>query len=116
MHLRKTTAGSTSHGYTWHAPGDVVEVADHHAAELLRIRDAGFAVVEAPPVVEASDEDQDVDETGDEDAEAPEVPPTPADGDEVIEPDEGGDLTEPAPPAAAPVTEPAPRRARKTNP
>ncbi len=46
MFLRKDKAGATSLGHVWHNDGDVIEVPDEHAHILMRIRDAGFSVVE----------------------------------------------------------------------
>lgn len=44
--LRKARAGSTNLGYTWAKDGDVVEVEDAHAADLLAIPDGDFSVAD----------------------------------------------------------------------
>lgn len=44
--LRKRHAGTTSLGYQWNKNGEVVEVRDDHAAELLAIPDGGFSVAD----------------------------------------------------------------------
>lgn len=46
--LTKRHAGSDSYGHVWDAPESVVEVTDDEAAELLKIRDAHFDLVDAP--------------------------------------------------------------------
>jgi hypothetical protein len=44
--LRKAEPGSDSYGHVWRTARSVVEVTDEQAADLLKIADAGFAVVE----------------------------------------------------------------------
>lgn len=77
MLLRKATGGSTVLGYTWEHDGDVVEVPDDIAAELLSIRGAGFSQALAEPE------------------------PRPV----ITEPAPRAEVTEPAPKAKAEVTE-----------
>lgn len=98
MFLRKRHAGSDSHGHVWAHDGAVVEVADHLAAELLAIVDAGFTVAEPPHPYEPPPADPPADHG---DATVPD-PPTVA------------DVTEVAPDAAPVAETPKPRRARKT--
>jgi hypothetical protein len=98
IRLRKDRAGTCSLGtpnYTWEQDGDVVDVEDHHAVELLRIPDGGFHVVNPP--AEPADEDQ-----AESEASLDEAPAAPAQVTEVAE----------APLAEAPA--PVPAAAKKT--
>lgn len=110
--LRKARPGTDSFGHIWRKAGDVVEVAYHHALELMRIPDGGFSVAEGPavPVDRPKGLTQSAAAAGfgvpvepDEDGTEPEP-----------EPDSGEDedgakaVTEPAPDGPAKVTEPAP--------
>lgn len=64
MFIRKEQAGSAP-GHTWEKDGDVIEVADHIAWQLLNIPNGGFSETEPPvPAPEPADEPetpQDVD-------------------------------------------------------
>jgi len=60
MWLTRSMAGSAPGNLTWHQPGDVVEVPDDLALELLAIPDAGFSEVHAPDVP-AADSDVEAD-------------------------------------------------------
>jgi hypothetical protein len=81
MLLKKATGGCTVLGYTWEKDGDVVEVPEDVAAELLSIRGGGFEAVEADSKPKA-----------------------------VREPGPKAEITEPAPKPAAPVTEAKPAK------
>jgi len=92
MHLRKHRAGSTSHGHVWDEDGQVIEVPDHHGAELLHIPDGGFEAVDP--------------------ATLPDPEPVLVDDEMVEEPGLEPVLTEPAPVEDAAVDEAPKRRGR----
>lgn len=90
VRLRKEKAGSDSFGHVWAEDGAIVAVPHDQAVELLAIPGGGFTAV---------------------------GPPTAAGGvEQVAEPAEAAEVTEPAPGPEAQVTEPAPkaRQARRT--
>lgn len=79
LHVRKARAGGCSLGYDWPHDGAIVQVQAEHAAELVRIPDGGFAIVEAPPEPEAEPEPTKVTEPAPEPANAVTEPaPEPA--------------------------------------
>ena len=80
MWLKKETGGTTVLGFTWENDGDVVEVPDEVAAELLAIRGGGFRQAEDGPERAL-----------------------------ITEPAPKAEVTEPAPAAKAPVTEVKPK-------
>jgi hypothetical protein len=43
--VRKDRAGTSSGGYEWKNDGEIVEVDEQHAAELMRIPNGGFSIV-----------------------------------------------------------------------
>lgn len=55
MYIRKARAGSVP-GHTWKKDGDVVEVEDYLAEELLLIPNGGFSIAEAPEQPEEAPE------------------------------------------------------------
>lgn len=61
VHIRKAQAGTASNGYAWETDGAVVAVDHEHVADLLRIRDAGFEIVDP------DDLDDDASDDGDDD-------------------------------------------------
>jgi hypothetical protein len=97
MLIRKDRAGSCSLGHVWHHDGAVVDVPEEHAGILLRIRDAGFSVVER--LEHLLHHDQVAEPPADELVPAPLAQPEPAPAESAP----ASALTEPAPPAA--VTE-----------
>lgn len=66
VHLRKAQAGSASNGYTWAEDGAIVAVDPDHADDLLRIRDAGFEVVDPEDLDDTDAGDDTDDDTFDE--------------------------------------------------
>lgn len=65
VYLRKPQAGTASHGYVWPHDGAVIPVEHRHAAELLKVRDAGYELVE-PDNDGGDDSDDSDDDTFDE--------------------------------------------------
>lgn len=51
MYIRKDRAGSIP-GHTWEKDGDIVEIEDHLAEQLLLIPGGGFSIAAAPPAPE----------------------------------------------------------------
>lgn len=87
--LRKASGGATVAGHHWPHDGAVVQVPYDLATELLAIHGGGFTVAEdEPPHGEPN-------------------PDWPEPGENA---EEGREITEPAPAAKHPVTEPAPAR------
>jgi hypothetical protein len=101
LHVRKDRAGSTSYGYEWTADGQVVQVPDEVAADLVAIPDGGFVIVE-PPADEPGEADAEDSEGGDQPPDGSANDGTTAEQDaELAEPaPAGGEFTEtPAAPA-----------------
>ncbi|MEY9874646.1 hypothetical protein ABH931_004146 [Streptacidiphilus sp. MAP12-33] len=87
MRVRKMGTGSSSHGYEWTEPGQILDIPAEHAAELVAIAPHEFeALPELPELpVEPEDEgdqDDDGEDQGDGAGEQPELVTEPAPGPE----------------------------------
>jgi hypothetical protein len=62
VRVRKRGTGSSSHGYEWTEPGQILDIPAEHAAELVAIAPHEF---EALPDLPEEDEDQGDEDGGD---------------------------------------------------
>lgn len=59
VHVRKEQPGSAPGGHVWSHPGDVIEMLDEKlAAEIVRIKDAGFSLVHPEAEAQSKPETQ----------------------------------------------------------
>lgn len=78
MRVRKKGTGSSSHGYVWDEPGEVLDVPAEHAAELVAIAPHEFEVLpDLEPDGEGDDQGDDGEGQGEQQEAVTEPEPQP---------------------------------------